>query len=301
MSWISQSPENGKPVVAGTNSKVQATVPFAGRVEQPNVPRPSHGQNPNLPANELQPNAILIEIQGVADNMIRSASRFILIALGALVPWLAQAQVDWTTVSGLTDADKKDITEIITKTGMYNGPTTISETPILSGSLFVIRTPVQINGVRRAWHEISLCRKSQSLCPEQTRWGIGDWRVLAENSIQERWHFSDDEWEIDIELGSAISYAEAQSIVLAIHRNQLKSSPDLADFAKAMAMYSSNITSVQTDDPITREFRVEISSGGSGHTLFVRLQDADVILYDGGSWIADGGADAQRYLVRSEP
>ncbi|MDR0781799.1 MAG: hypothetical protein LBF16_14100 [Pseudomonadales bacterium] len=211
--------------------------------------------------------------------------KFLSIALGVLAPWFAQAQVDWTSVSGLTDSDKQDITEITTQTSMYIS-TTISEIPThMAGTFFVIRTPAHINGVRSAWHEITLCRKSVSSCLQRTNWGIGDWRVVAENSIQERWHFSDGEWAIDIELGPAISYAEAQSIVLAIHRHQLKTSPGLASFAANTD--SSRIKSIRTIDPIAREFLVEINTGFSGDSLMVRLEDGDVILYGGSSWIAD--------------
>ena len=199
------------------------------------------------------------------------------------------AEIDWSEVSDVSEQDKQDITELVQEAGMYNAAT--ASTRVIhpgGGRMLVISSPVGVSGLRHTWTEVSLCRLRPGIvddvCTLMDSEGVGNWKVRMELTAEERWRVSDGDWFVDVQLGTGISYAEAEVIVLAIHRNELIRAPESG--ASDRRFDADNITSIRTVDPITRKFDVEIDNGGSGYDLAVTIRDGKVELYRLGIWIA---------------
>lgn len=154
----------------------------------------------------------------------------------------------------------------------------------LARTVYVVRSPVIADNMRRSWSEVQVCRSSEEHCKHISKLVKGDWAIASELTRQERWQFTDTDLAIEVELGTAISYAEAETIVHAIHRGQLDFVPGLKDFARPFD--ARTIRSITTRDPIAREFMVLIDEGNSGYDLTVRLGDDGVLVLEAGFWIA---------------
>lgn len=203
----------------------------------------------------------------------------------ALISSASQAQVDWSATSGLSDSDKTALVALVRQFGL-DGLERASEflTHPTNRKIYVITGPISFDGLRRVWREVEVCRSNEDHCQRRSKLTVGDWAIASEIVRQERWHFSEGDMTVEVELGSGISYAEARTIVLAIHQKRLTLAPELAEFADAFD--ANKIAAIRVQDPIAREFEVSIDNDGSGYVLSVRLTDDEVLLHDLAFWIA---------------
>jgi hypothetical protein len=209
--------------------------------------------------------------------MLSSKLRLIILATTVFLHSFALAEVDWTGVSDLSEADKADIARLAQNLGMYNpvGAEERIRAPT-SNRFFIIRSEVISSGMRRTWREFYACSLKE-FCPPGEQAAVGDWKIDGEVTTQERWRFSDGDWFVDVKLDTGISYAEAESIVLAVHRNMLVSTPE-----SGIAMRGSDaskISFIRTIDPIAGEFEVNMDGDYSGRSFLVRLKDGEVQVY----------------------
>jgi hypothetical protein len=195
----------------------------------------------------------------------------------------AYAQIDWTEASDLSDSDKAAIEQLAQNVYMDAIKASVVHHFPSSERSFAIRGQVSGNGVRRVWQELVVCRAGEGYCRTADGNDSKEWSIGKSLLLQERWRFSDGDWFVDVELGTGISYAEAETIVLAIRRKSLQSTPDLETYRNFDV---SSIRSIRTTDPLAREYAVEIGGSGSGQSLSVRLQGGDVMLYELAFWRA---------------
>jgi hypothetical protein len=207
--------------------------------------------------------------------------RALVAALAILLHSSVQAEIDWTEVSDLSASDKAAIEELARNAFLFdaNKVTVLHHFPSGDRS-FAIRGGITSNGKRQVWQELVVCRAGEGDCRTADGKTSGGWRIGKTLSTQERWRFSDGDWFVDVELGTGISYAEAEAIVLAIRRQTLRNTPELERYKNFDA---SSIRTIHTNDPITREFSVVIGGGGSSQFLFVRIEGNDVVLYEFGT------------------
>jgi hypothetical protein len=160
-----------------------------------------------------------------------------------------------------------------------------SQPLFLSDLSFVIRSQTIVDGLRRTWREMYVCRSGEGYCSRKSHDQAGDWRVGKEPVLQERWHFADGRWSVDVELGSGISYAEAETIILAIRRRSLRTKQ--SEWKERIQAYdASSITAIRVIDPLAHKFTVDIDHGYSGYRLVVGLQDGAVHLDSVETWRA---------------
>jgi len=203
---------------------------------------------------------------------------------GTLEPF-ARSVIDWTDVPELTAADKADITQLAQNWYM-GGPAKASVVHHFPGPerSYAISSEVFVNGLRRTWRDMYVCHAGEGYCRTPPRDSAGEWSVGKEPLLEERWRIADGDWFVDVELGSGISYAEAEMIVLAIRHNTLVITPEVAKYRQGFN--ASSIYAINTRDPIAREFQVELGGDSSGESLSVRLQDGEVQVYEFGIWQA---------------
>lgn len=212
-----------------------------------------------------------------------------------LLSFPAAALIDWAPVPHLTEADRKAITEIVER--LHFDADTIEERHRLpaESKFYVIRSPVFVTGRRISWREFSICPNSDSDCANSTHWGVGNWRVRAEPTLQERWRFMDGDWSIDVKLGGAVSYAEAETIIHAIQRQQLRSA--LSDGAARTSYDADDIRVIETFDPLGRRFSVTLNSGSEGYLLEVQLNGDEVQLLIEVMYGADVGGESHSPVI----
>jgi hypothetical protein len=214
-------------------------------------------------------------------------SRLIIVGLAVLVYSSAHAQMDWTEVPDLSESDKANIVELVRNLGLPNPRHISVRTSLpLGDRVFVVRSEVFVDGLRRTWREAYICHTGDEFCSSSDK-RVGSWGVSEESRRQERWRFSDGDWFVDVELGTGISYAEAETIIVAIRRNAIVKMPEAIEFKDHSE--ASNILSVGAIDPIAREFQVRVGDGGSGQILHVRLNGDEVQLLEVINWVAEGG------------
>lgn len=214
---------------------------------------------------------------------VKVVSRFLrfLAAVPLLaLPLLASAELDWAGVSGLSDADKAAIVRLAQDSGMANLDKVSVFTRLPSSyKTYVISTPVLADGLRRTWREVYVCRVGAGNCGAVRASRRGGWALESAVTTQERWRIADGDWFADVELGSGISYAEAQSIIVAIHRNALVGTHEPKDYSGALI--AANNLSMQTIDPVAGEFVVILARRGAGSTsLYLRLRAGEVELHE---------------------
>lgn len=211
----------------------------------------------------------------------RFIHRLMAMAFGIFICQPLHAEIDWTEVTDISEQDKQEIVELVRTAGMSNAAKA-SITIVRPGGTRMIRisSPVAVSGQRRTWTEVSVCRPRPAIlddpCTYMKSQGEGNWKISGDRTREERWRFSDGDWFVDVALGSAISYAEAEAIVVAIHRNQLVRTPESG--SARYTFDASNIYRIVTPDPIAGVFAVVIDNGGSGYYLEVRLRDGKVEL-----------------------
>lgn len=217
----------------------------------------------------------------MGDEMVSSKLRFIVLAVALHLHSVALAEIDWADVPGLSESDKTDITQLAQNLGMHNA-SSASDIRRLPGPdrYIVVRSEVFVSGLRRTWREFYACTSKEASCSSGNPERVGDWSIDGELSTQERWRFSDGDWFVDVELGTGISYAEAESIVLAFHRDMLVNTPESSGPRRRFD--ASEISFIRTIDPIAREFEVNIDQGNTQYGLRVRLRGDEVQLEDGG-------------------
>lgn len=209
--------------------------------------------------------------------------RTIILLTTLILSSVSKAQMDWTATTDLSDADKSAIIELVREFGL-DRPGRASEFPLyqINRKLYVISSLGPAVGLRRVWEEVQVCRSSEDHCRQRSKLTVGDWAIASQIIRQERWLFSEDDMTVEVALGNAISYAEAESIVLAIHHKQLTFVPRLTDYARSFD--AQKISRIWTVNPIAREFMVNIDYGGSGSSLSVRLTGDEVLVYAAAKW-----------------
>ena len=216
-------------------------------------------------------------------STVLRAMRHLAVMLTVLFHASAHAQIDWGEASDLPDADKAAIEKLAGNVYLNPVKVTVVHHFPSSDRSFAISGPVNAFGLRRVWQELIVCRAGEGHCRTADGNDSKEWGIGKSLSLQERWRFSDGDWFVDVELGTGISYAEAEAIVLAIRRNSLQRAPDMEVYRSFDA---SRITSILTSDPLAREYSVSIGGGGSGQILSVRLQGDAVLLFELGFWTA---------------
>lgn len=211
--------------------------------------------------------------------MMSPATHFLILALVTLSISPARADIDWAGAPGLSNSDKADIVELVQNVGMDH-PDMPSQLTILQHdkNSFVVSSGITVDGLRRTWREIHLCRAGGPGCSTRSRERVGDRIIARESKTQERWRFSDGDWFVDVELGSAISYAQAETIILAIHRKTMILTPEAGNSTSSFD--ASDIAFVKTVDPLASKFLVHIRSGNTGYQLPIRLQGSEVHLHE---------------------
>lgn len=204
---------------------------------------------------------------------LRLTLLFILCLPGAYV-----AAIEWETYSELTDSDKADITALAQRFGII-GPSTATPFKPLFGrtELLLVRSEPRSDELRQSWRELYLCRKDDEDCSSRYTESEGNWVVAREFSREERWRFSDGDWSIDVELGTGISYSEADTIVQAILFEKVILAEDAPEYA--LNKFASNITAIYVSDVKAREFNVTFDDGGGTTTWIVRLTRRGVELF----------------------
>ena len=205
----------------------------------------------------------------------------LLIAACASSPQEVNVAIDWSGVTDLNSADQQNVREIATLLAPYRQISLAEGPRFFSGSRVLIATTSQgVNGVRVAWDEFRLCHRSDESCAKSSRWGVGNWRVLAELSLQERWRIFDGEWTADVELGGGVAYAEAEMLILAIRRNQMTKHPSLQQYFANMPSLEDRKISIRAINPVAREFSVIIYSGLTTYDLYMRINGTEVEFYE---------------------
>lgn len=215
-------------------------------------------------------------------STVPQVARYLAATLALPIHASAYAQIDWSEVSDLSDSDKAAIEQLAHN--VYMDAISASAIHHFPGSerSFAIRGQVLVNGARRAWQELVVCRAGEGYCRTADGNDSKEWSIGKSLLMQERWRFSDGEWFVDVELGTGISYAEAETIVLAIRRKLLNT----PDGKNRRNFDASSIRSIRAIDPLAREYAVEIGGNSSGQSLNVRLQGSDVVLHDFSIWKA---------------
>jgi len=193
---------------------------------------------------------------------------------------VANAELDWAGAPDVAEADRLIIQELARRVNLETAA--VETRPGMGGSWYLIRSAGAEDGLKRVWRQFGVCHTSVSFCSPR-HFGMGEWLIISQPSFEERWHFTDGDWSVDVELGGAVSYADAERIILAIHRNELRTTPDYQD---GISFDASTIKSITAIDPIQREFTVALGDEHSGYDLQVRLQDDGVLLYALSMWIA---------------
>jgi len=205
------------------------------------------------------------------------ALRLALIAAALLCQSCTTIHPDWVNLPDFSDRDKASIVELVGNLGLQN-PRTVTVRRRLPSSdrYYIVGSEIQVNGLRRTWREVYLCRVGEGYCPADDPRRVGSWSILREGEAQERWRISDGDWFVDVALGSAISYAEAETIVRAIHRDELVSTLEYT--GRNPTFSASELTSIRTVDPLAGEFQVSVN-GSRFYSLEVRLNGSEVELY----------------------
>ncbi|MES2626734.1 MAG: hypothetical protein V4628_15715 [Pseudomonadota bacterium] len=213
--------------------------------------------------------------------MVSSKLKFIVLAATVFLHTSVIAEIDWTGAPGLSESDKADIAKLAQNLSLHNPSSALERWRRPSDDrLVLVKSEVFSRGLRLAWREFYTRNSIQGSCASPCTERVGDWSIDGEVSAQERWRFSDGDWFVDVQLDTGISYAEAESIVMAVHRNALVNTPE--SNAPKRSFDASEISRIQTIDPINREFEFTIDQGITTWQLRVRLNGDEVQIYEGG-------------------
>ncbi len=213
----------------------------------------------------------------LSGRLISSLTRFVIVGLAVLVYSPARGEMDWSEVPGLSDADKTTILKLAFNLNMPLPAYIEEKVNFPSGrKVFLIRSEIGVEGLRRFWHEIYLCRIGDEYCPSDKP-GVDGWAIANEGKREERWRFSDGDWFVDVELGTGIAYVEAEAIVLAVRRDGFER---IQDADPSYPFDAADILSITALDPVRRQFLVDIGRGSSGNVLTVQLSGTEVQLVE---------------------
>jgi hypothetical protein len=217
----------------------------------------------------------------------------ILLSSVASVAHAAQGNaVEWRGDAGLTPADKTAIIRLADQMGIQDPRRASAVTVGRGRRVVIVESKVFIDGHRRSWRELWVCRADWPCAfgqkPRADRWYSDD--RLRE---RENWRIRDRDWHIDIDLQLGIPYGDAQQVVVAIHRgelvNRLRRSLGPIKLNPVMpTVNANNITRITKGGSDDHEYDVWIGGGGvgGGRRLHVRIREGKVELHGLAVWNA---------------
>ena len=207
----------------------------------------------------------------------------------ALLMWTALAAVlfaqnppvEWRVGPDITTTDKSAIVELARMMGLE--PRRIARAPGLpiACQVFTVASEPKVDGNRLTWTEVGIHRLDSRQCWPATTAGprVGRWRANTEKTwTEQRWRIRDGDWHTDVPLDDDVAYADAERIVLAMHRKTLVNRMPDARGAPLPDFPAEAITSIRRRTGTTGAYIVTLGPASTGAVVSVSVADGRVMV-----------------------
>jgi hypothetical protein len=202
------------------------------------------------------------------------------------------APIEWKLEETVTAADRKDILQLAKEMGIDAPREVISVHGLPGDCRWVsVESAIVESGNQRTWYYVEI-RPPGSRClivPTGVK-KVGRWTALRpELGKYEEWRIRDKEWHIDIHLGAGVPFNDAELIVLAIRRGELKnrlSQPtcELNSNSSLKQINADRISRIEKGWQGERSYKVTTGYAG-GFILSVEISDSGVELSSCVPWL----------------
>jgi hypothetical protein len=138
----------------------------------------------------------------------------------------------------------------------------------------------------RTYQQLTVHRRDWKCRPDGTKSKrVGRWLAYSvELDTRREWKIEEDPWIKYVAFGDGVSYEDAKLIILAIRHHQVVSR--LTGNAEVPTIDPAEITSIRVKSGAGKTFEITSSTGGSGETYVVKVNQNLVELEEVRVWIA---------------